>query len=329
MKKFHYFTKSVCLVFAFVFTTSFVSAGNVVNYVRMYVVNTNRLNIREYNDVESRVKGQLQKGDTIYVTLRDNGMCSVRWIQQHGSPHKLDYKHAGWVKEAHLTNITNQYTQKDISKALYPDLWKARHDLLLTGIAIGVLLLFSVLCLLLYDLAYWICAIAVALWFYILPIVIPALLCQYFYFHNDGYSAWFILEANGYGWIGYIAWAIVTILAIVFITNNIKRFFSNWENPLYTIVGIFSAAGWGYYVWLSLGGIISQDREGFVTLLTWVLFVAFLGGGGALGASMPTSSTLSDSYGRTVTTGRRSGDIFVADNGDRYTKNTDGSWRKN
>lgn len=125
----------------------------------------------------------------------------------------------------------------------------------------------------------------------LLPVLIPGSLCAYMYYNPDD-SYWFILDAHGYGWLGFIAWLIVCIVGGRMMIDGVFKFFTNWSNPFSTILQLLGSGLWGYYFYLAIPQFCRQDSDLF--LLLALVFIAALSGAGR---GMGADATLVDQYG--------------------------------
>lgn len=312
------------------FLSIFVGQSSFADGEKVYIVKADKLNLR-VRPQTGDVRFQVFKGDTVYVTDVEsvgNGerWCWVGWSPNHKTKRGNNHPH-GWAKEKYLKNITSNYSQRTLTKAFYPSLYKAKQHFLWTMIAFVVsFVLFFIFILLSNEIGSNFMFNLGSFLFHFMPIASPCILCQYFYF-NPNKSFWFVLNANGYGWIGFILWLIVSFVAIVLIFNSLKQFFTDWSWPSFNLCYIVGAGCWVYYFYLCLPQFYNQASDTFLGLLLLFGLAALPGVGG--GASMPAPGSLVDGSGRTVATGNFHGDNFYDGNGNRYSRKYDGSWEKN
>lgn len=206
---------------------------------------------------------------------------------------------------------------------------EARTWLMWLGIGVGV---YALLCVLLWWLAgvfsdrgvFFVGWIAGTLTL-AAPAVIPLAIMSYVYSNlNDGLAIWFMNDANGFGWIGFIVWCVVCVVGGTAVLDAVKSLFTFWRrNILLTLVSVVGGVAWTFTFLFVILSIMKEGND-FLILAILVTLAALSGGAYK---SVTTPGTLMDGFGREIG-GTFSGNRFYGSDGNSYTRNTHGGWNR-
>lgn len=152
----------------------------------------------------------------------------------------------------------------------------------------------------------------------IAPALIPLGLMSYMWSNMDYSSAiWFMNDANGYGWIGYIVWCIVCYIGVSLILDAVKALFTFWRrNIIITVVYVIGGIAWSFMFFFALLQIVYGGND-FLILCIFVTLASMAGGGYR---AVTKKGTLIDDYGQEVL-GTFDGNRFYGNDGNTYSKN--------
>ena len=206
---------------------------------------------------------------------------------------------------------------------------EARTWLIWLGVGVGV---YALLCVLLWWLAgvfsdrgvFFVGWIA-GMFTLAAPAVIPLAIMSYVYSNlNDGLAIWFMNDANGFGWIGFIIWCVVCVVGGTAVIDAVKSLFTFWRrNILLTLVQVVGGVAWIFTFGFMILAIMKEGND-FLILSILVTLAALSGGAYK---SVTTPGTLMDYFGREIG-GTFSANRFYGNDGNSYTRNTHGGWER-